>query len=121
MFINFSNHSCNTWSAEQLAAAEFYGEVLDLPFPDVPAEVDEAWINAAADALCREISERHPAAVMVQGEMSLAFAVASRLLKSGITAVCATSKRVCKTITNADGSVERQSVFRFVGFRKYTL
>lgn len=121
MFINLSNHSQHTWSAEQLAAAELYGEVFDMPFPDVPAAADEEWISKTADVLCREISEKQPAAVLVQGEMSLTFAVVSRLLSNGITTVCATSERCCDTVTAADGSVVRRSVFRFVRFRKYTL
>ena len=119
MFINLSNHSHHTWNAEQLAAAAEYGEVCDLQFPEVPAAADEAWVCETADTLYRDISERQPAAVLVQGEMSLAFAVVSRLLKNGITVVCATSERRCDTVLVSDGSVERRSVFRFVRFRKY--
>ena len=121
MLVNLSNHSSRTWNADQLSAAAEYGEVVDFPFPDVPAAADEEWVSETADSLCREIAEKQPAAVLVQGEMSLAFAVVSRLMKRGITVVCATSERRCDTVLVPDGSVERRSVFRVVRFRKYTL
>lgn len=39
VFINCSNHPSERWSREQKQAAEGYGEIVDLPFP----EVDPSW------------------------------------------------------------------------------
>lgn len=119
MFINLSNHPCETWSREQLAAAEAYGEVRDMAFPNVPADADETWIIGAASAVCREILSRDPDAVLVQGEMSLTYSIVKMLRHNGITVVCASSERCCETEIAPDGSTLRRSVFRFVGFRKY--
>lgn len=119
MIVNFTNHPCVNWSDEQLAAAERWGNIVDLCFPNVPAESDETDIAALADTYCSRICALDPNAVLVQGEMSLTFAVARRLHQSGIIVLCAASERVCKTETERDGSVVRRSVFKFVRFREY--
>lgn len=119
MLINLSNHIHRLWSAEQLSAAAVYGEVWDMPFPNVPAHADETWISSTADALCRDILERRPEAVLVQGEMSLTYSVVHTLRKNNITVLCAASERCCESTLDADGSTVRRSVFKFVCFRKY--
>ena len=44
MFINFTNHPSAQWSAEQKAAAQAYGEVIDLAFPAIdPAAMRRHW------------------------------------------------------------------------------
>ena len=35
MLINFTNHPSALWSAEQKAAAQVYGKVIDLAFPEI--------------------------------------------------------------------------------------
>ena len=35
MLINFTNHPSAQWSAEQQAAAQVYGKVIDLAFPAI--------------------------------------------------------------------------------------
>ena len=119
MLANFSNHPSAVWSAEQKAAAAEYGEIRDLTFPAVPAGADTADVSALADECCREILALGADAVLVQGEMSLSFAVAGRLQIRGVTVLCACSERVCDTAVLSDGSTERRSVFRFVRFREY--
>lgn len=121
MFINFTNHPSANWSAEQLAAAERYGEIVDLSFPDVQAKADESMIAKLADEKCSEICGHDPDAVLVQGEMTLTFAVVKRLLDKGITVLCAASERICETNVSEDGSTIRKSVFKFAGFRRYGL
>ena len=118
MFINFSNHPSVRWSAEQTAAAIEFGDIVDVPFPDVPAGADTA---ALADEYCARILDLRADVVLVQGEMSLSFAVAGRLQRNGVAVLCACSERVCETSVLDDGSTERRSVFRFVRFRRYPL
>ncbi len=44
MFINFSNHPHALWSAEQQAAAQRYGTVVDLAFPpSTPPPTRPRW------------------------------------------------------------------------------
>ena len=121
MFINFTNHPSSGWSEEQLKAAEVYGDIIDIDFPAVQADADSISISSLADRYCRLISAASPSAVLVQGEMSLAFAVVSRLKAAGIAALCACSKRDCVTSIADDGSVVRSSIFRFVRFRDYSV
>lgn len=79
MFINFSNHPSAGWSAEQTAAAIEFGDIVDLPFPNVPAGADTAAVSELADEYCAKILPLRADVVLVQGEMSLLFAVAGRL------------------------------------------
>jgi hypothetical protein len=41
MFINLSNHPSDAWTQEQKDAASQYGEIQDLPFPNIPPEMGE--------------------------------------------------------------------------------
>lgn len=119
MLINFTNHPCSAWCTEQLGEAERWGRIADVPFPDVPAIMDESGISRLADECCARICENAPDAVLVQGEMSLAFSVIERLLGKGITVLCAASERICETTVDEDGSTVRRSVFKFARFRQY--
>ena len=121
MLINFSNHPSNLWSQEQLDAAQEYGAILDFPFPTVPSSADSAVIVKLAERYCNKLIRLSPSAVLVQGEMSLAFAVVSILISNGIPALCACSERECICDITADGATIRHSVFRFVRFREYDL
>ena len=46
MFINLSNHPHSGWLPEQLEAAEHYGEVVDLPFPQIPPQMTGEELDA---------------------------------------------------------------------------
>ena len=46
MFVNFTKHPSGSWGAAQRRAAQVYGEILDLPFPDVPPALSAAsWMT----------------------------------------------------------------------------
>ena len=45
VFINLSNHPSNAWSKEQYEAASEYGEVVDIPFPQIEASSSEEDIE----------------------------------------------------------------------------
>lgn len=49
MFLNFTNHPADTWSADQRRAAQQYGPIADMPFPDVPPALSAAETAALAD------------------------------------------------------------------------
>ncbi len=119
VFINFSNHPSSRWSPEQLSAAEKYGRVIDEPFPAVPANLDERGVALLADEAVLRIMAHHPAAVLCQGEFTLAFAVVERLKAEGVTVLAASSDRVLMKEEDENGETRKVTVFRFTRFRKY--
>lgn len=119
MFINFTNHSSELWGGEQRKAAEKYGEIVDIPFPSVSPEYDSEKVNELAASYAELICGYKPHAVLVQGEMTLSYAVVSMLLRQGITALCATTERVSASRIGTNGETVKVSEFRFVRFREY--
>lgn len=119
VFLNFSNHPSSRWSRSQLAAAEAYGRVIDEPFPAVPANLDERGVALLADEAVLRIMAHRPAAVLCQGEFTLAFAVVERLKAQGVTVLAASSDRVIETEADENGGTRKVTVFRFTRFRKY--
>jgi len=123
MFINFSNHPSLRWSIEQREAAERFGLICDIPFPAVNPAAGKEEIRELGDRAVSAIIERldfnQRNCVMCSGEFSLTFYVVKRLREQGIITVAATTERVTVENTNADGSVEKRSEFRFVQFREY--
>lgn len=118
MLINLSNHPSSKWSKEQTAAAKRqFGKIVDLPFPAVSPEGDENYIADLADECCNKVMELaggEPAIVHLMGEMTLSFAIISRLKQSGVPCVASTTERLVKEY---DG--HKDVVFQFVRFRNY--
>jgi hypothetical protein len=115
IFMNFSNHPTSKWDEAQLAAARALGEVVDLPFPNVPVEAQASDIPVIADKICSQIPV--DAVVMAQGEWTLTYAVTKRLRARGIRVVVTTSRREVEETQNEDGSTRKVAIFRFCGFR----
>lgn len=121
IFINLSNHPSNTWSEFQVQTAhDQYGEILDLPFPEIDPEWDQMQIGELAAQYLEKVktlaSEHNAnAAVHLMGEYSFCFQLVNLLKADGIEAVVSTSERL--TEMNPDGSKTIQ--FNFVRFRKY--
>ncbi len=118
-FVNFSNHPSSQWSTKQKAAAETYGPIVDEPFPPVPAFLDERGVALLADEIMLRILAKQPAAVLCQGEFTLAFTVTERLKAEGIPVLAAASDRVTSETTDENGENRKISRFRFVRFRAY--
>ena len=119
LFINFSNHCSDNWGADQIEAASRWGRIIDIPFPDVPADADEEDIQRIAYQCVNEISNLNPEAVLCQGEFTLAFAVVEMLKRRGITVVAACSNRKVVESFLEDGTCQKESFFEFIRFRKY--
>ena len=84
MFINFSNHPHAQWSAEQTAAAQRYGTVVDLAFPAIDPAADEAALDSLATVYADHILHLNPDAVLCQGECTFVYRVVQRLEAAGI-------------------------------------
>ena len=123
MFLNCSNHRSENWTKEQIAAVSAMGETVieDYPFPSVSAEADEEKIAALAGDVCREILEKKPNVVMCQGEFTLTHKLVNELMKNGIKVVAACSERETSEKVMSDGTVKKDSVYKFVRFREYIL
>ena len=116
IFINFSNHRSDFWCEKQIDAAEKYGMIIDIPFPAVDSCCTEQEIEKAGEKYYKEIMHFDPAAVLCQGEFTLAVNVITRLKKRGVKVVAACSER---NVSEIGGS--KESMFDFVQFREYVL
>ena len=118
--LNFTNHSSSDWSFSQLESAiERWDTVVDIPFPDVHPDFDEDQIIQLAETIVKKAVVLHPDAVLCQGEMTLAFSFVHMFHAYGIPVYAATSCRQSKEEVTEDGETQKQSIFRFVKFRKY--
>ena len=119
LFINHTNHPSAQWSEEQLQAARQYGDVVDVPFPQIEAGLSEAEVHDMAEAAAGRIAELKPSAVLVQGEFTYSYALIRLLQAAGIRAVAACSERQTIAVLNESQETLKQSVFKFVQFRVY--
>ncbi len=124
-FLNISNHPNAEWDEDQRSAALALGQpIRDLPFPEVPAEADETWIQRMADELAAAATALAPAAALVQGEFTLTFALVDRLEKAGVPCYAASSPRLVEPLDENAGRMRpaakstRRS-FRFTRLRRY--
>ncbi len=119
VFINFSNHRSSDWSEEQIEAAGKYGRIVDIAFPQVEESASEHEIIRLADAYTQRIMDYKPAAVLCQGEFTLAYSVIRRLRANGVTCLAACSNRITVEEPQPDGSVKKTAIFSFRQFREY--
>ena len=120
LFINLTNHPSATWGADQLAAAELLGRVVDILFPMVSPDATTDEVHQLADQLVTDVLLTAEAAqadviVHVMGEHTLTYALVVRLKEKGIKCVASTSER--NTIMLPDG--KKVSEFKFTQFREY--
>lgn len=118
-FVNFSNHESVYWNEQQRAEAEKWGAIVDYPFPKVEANATEEEIAILTEEVVCNILRLKPAAVMCQGEFTLAYAVISKLKELGIEVLAACSSRQSVETYSENGNSTKNSVFKFVKFRKY--
>lgn len=119
MLINFTNHPSALWSAEQKAAAQVYGKVIDLAFPAIDPATNEAVLDSLATVYTDHILRLSPDAVLCQGECTFVYRVVQRLEAAGIPTLAACSRRKSQETTYPDGSTLKRSIFVFAGFRRY--
>ena len=125
LFVNVSNHSSANWSKPQIEAAFAIAkseQIVDVPFPQVPANADTTEVRGIAHGIIDKITpwfdSPSDATVMVAGETSVCFYLIRNLLSRGFKVVVACSERVSEEQVQPDGSTKKVSVFKFVQFRK---
>lgn len=119
MFLNYSNHPSYLWGENQIKEAKKYGDIVDVPFPQIPADFEEAYVKKMAESEYERIKSLKPMVVLCQGEMTFCHNIVNRLTENGITVVAACSERVNTEKLLPDGRTIKQVVFEFVRFRKY--
>lgn len=119
MLINCTNHPYEIWNDAQRKAAETYGRVVDLPFPQINPQYTAEDLRKLTDEYSEKIELQSPDAVLVAGEFTFAFMLVDKLLRDGIRVLCTCSRRMTFERKNNDGTNEKKSVFLFEGFREY--
>ena len=123
MFINFSNHRTENWGEEQLAAAKRYGEIVDMPFPNVDPLGNECYISNLANEYVEKIVSmiQNPLqdVVHIMGELNLVFSVVSKLTAKGVTCVASTTERIVVEKVTETGELIKNATFKFCQFRAY--
>jgi len=124
-FLNLSNHPVACWSPAQLVAARALGlgEPADLPggMPLVPAAAGEREVARLAEELLERLGEAKVelGGACVSGEFTLTATLLRLLQRCGVRCFAATTERQVRERIEADGSVKRESEFRFVRWREY--
>ena len=120
-FINVSNHMSSKWSEAQLNAALSYGNIVDVQFPSVSPSATHEDIIELAEKLTNDVYDLAPDIVMIQGEMTLVFAVVTMLKSKGIRCVAACSRRRSDEEVQklAASGLTKEGMFEFMGFREY--
>ena len=119
VFINHTNHPSSNWDKEQRNAAKEYGEILDVPFPNVDPDFDTAKVMELVNKNYKEIAGKNPSCVLCQGEFVYVYHMVQKLKAAGIKAVAACSERNVKETVDESGNNVKTIIFSFVRFRDY--
>lgn len=115
MLINLSNHPATKWTTTQRAAAtELYGEIKDLPFPNIPPAMSATELDELVNEYHEKVNAHKPAAVHLMGEMTFTYRLVNQFKKQGLTCIASTTNR---TVEERDG--KKIVLFEFVQFRVY--
>lgn len=114
MLLNLSNHPSSTWSEKQKIAAQAYGHIHDMPFPNIDPHATPDQILLEAEKHLTEIRKLDPKAVHLMGELTFTFAMVKLLQQVGYLCLAATSDRNVEVIDD-----KKVIFFNFVQFRPY--
>ena len=119
MFYNLSNHPHANWGNVQLEAARKWGDIEDVPFPEVNAQLDEQDILRAAQECVKKINMSAGDAIFVAGEYGAVFPIIDELLNQGKTVLSTASDGKTTFRTTDNGTNERIIHFNFLKFIPY--
>ncbi len=119
MLLNLSNHPIASWTDEQIQKAQQqYGEIVDLPFPQIAPYATENDIQQLAQEYLKKVQTfgtPDQLAIHIMGEMNFTFALVEKLKTQGYTCVASTTERIVKQLPDNQKLTE----FHFVQFRRY--
>lgn len=134
MFINYTNHPSVSWGEKQKTEASKYGEIVDMPFPNISPQMTVQEMNdlvkQETDRVVTAVKNEDPSAVLCQGESVFTYMLVNSLLNKRLGAhrwesglrnlkvVSAVSER--RVVEIVEGEVtQKKSEFFFEGFREY--
>lgn len=118
MLINLSNHPSADWNETQLAAAGKFGEIRDLPFPQIDPTLSPKQINELAAQYLLQvqtIASPQEAVVHIMGELTFCVVLVDMLKGAGYICLASTAERKVKDL----GDGKKEVTFDFVQFREY--
>ena len=118
-FINLTNHPSVRWSEKQRKAAEQYGVIEDLPFPQVSPDWSDDRLNHEVEHYFDLVQQKDNPAVLLQGDFLFTYRLVCLLKQAGIKVLAACCSRKAVEQINPNGSVAKESIFNFVDFREY--
>ncbi len=117
-FLNYSNHPSGNWGGAQIEAAQRYGKIIDMPFPNIPPDLPEKEMDVLVQQEIGRIKREKPSCVLCQGEFTFTYRLINHLKANKIKAVAACSER--RTVeTVEDGKTIKKTEYEFKGFREY--
>ncbi len=119
MIINLSNHPSSKWDEKQIHDALLFGDIVDMPFPNISVSIDGHQMDELVDDYYEKILKYKDPVVMIQGEFVFVFRLVTRLKAKGIRAISACTERIVSEEIQEDGSLKKTSNFRFCGFRDF--
>jgi hypothetical protein len=115
MLLNLSNHPSTHWPKSQTALAiEKYGEIQDLPFPQIDPELSGYDVDKIVEEYEIKIRKINPTAVHIMGELTFTHRLVNQLKVTGVNCIASTTHR---KVTEQNGM--KTSAFEFVQFRDY--
>ena len=84
---------------------------------DVAASLDV--LEELAEQITRDILALEPTAVMCMGEFVVCFRIVQKLKARGIKVLASCSERRATEHVKEDGTVQKETLFVFQGFREY--
>ena len=92
MFINISNRPHYEWNTYQYETARAFGEIRDIPFPEVPATVTKDEVKRMAEEVFIEsgglrMLNKEVDVILCQGESSLMWHIVNIFKNTGFTCV----------------------------------
>ena len=119
MLINLSNHPSDKWSEAQTAAAiEQFGEIVDLPFPQIEPDATKADITKIAQdylTQVQQIGQPNDTAIHIMGEMTLTYHLVALLKDAGYHCYASTTVRE----VYEQEPCKKTVIFQVVNFREY--
>lgn len=120
MLINLTNHPFALWGETQKKAASVYGEIKDLPFPNISPDLTSNEVLELAEQYyirCEHLLlYEKQQVILVAGELTFCFFLIQRLLLNGYTCLTSTSER---NVIEEGGIKIAHFVFK--QFREYKL
>ena len=116
MLLNLSNHPSNNWPPNQTdAAISLFQKIVDLPFPQIPPQINAPELDLLVDEFEIKIRKADPTAIHIMGELTFTHRLVIRLKAIGYRCIASTTER----LVIEDGNGNKTSTFKFVQFRDY--